>query len=146
MNGKIRRSEKSTVISGEKIWIGRASSESLGGTSHPATRLRDHSKDSHLRTSIGAEVPYQAFIDLGTRFAQTWRIRDISMSGAFVEMDIGEMREGVSVEFVFRFHRNGQPVEHRLPATIIRIQRNGVALAFGRYDDETYSDLVSLLY
>ncbi len=99
-----------------------------------------------MRTGIAPEVTYQAFINAGTSSAQTWRIRDISMSGVFVEMDSGELREGTAVEFIFRFRHSGRQVEHSLPATVIRIQGNGIALAFGRYDDETYSDLVNVLY
>jgi len=146
MTRKIVNQDGSPSISGDAVWIGRALSDPRYGIAHPAPRLRDHSKESHQRISIRAEVPYQAVINYGMSYSGAWRVRDISMSGAFVEMDIGDLQEGTSVEFVIRFRHNERSIEHRLPATAIRIQHNGVALKFGHYDDNAYTDLINLLY
>jgi len=40
----------------------------------------------------------------------------------------------------------GEAVELRLPAIVTRIQGDGLALTFGRYDDQAYTDLANLLY
>jgi hypothetical protein len=35
---------------------------------------------------------------------------------------------------------------HRVPADVVRVDRDGVVLRFRRYDDRTYTALVNLLY
>ena len=37
-------------------------------------------------------------------------------------------------------------IEHRIPATIARLQAKGIGLKFEAYDNQTYTDLVNLLY
>ncbi len=146
MERKITHRERPATVLSDAVWIGRALPQSSEQTWPPKPPLRDHSKDPHLRTSLRAELPYEAVINYGMTYSGAWRVRNMSMSGAFVEMDVGDLQEGAAVEFVIRYSYKGQQMEHRLPATATRIQQNGVALKFGRYDDETYTQLINLLY
>jgi hypothetical protein len=75
-----------------------------------------------------------------------WKIRDLSLSGAFLEMDAADLEEGGMVEFVLRFAYKDRRVEHRLPAKVARITPDGVALEFKKYNNEVYTDLVNLIY
>lgn len=45
-----------------------------------------------------------------------------------------------------RLRYRGEPLELRLPARVVRLTAEGAAVRFGRYDDETYTQLVNLLY
>ena len=146
MERKITHGGRPAATLSDAVWIGRALPQSSGQVWPPKPPVRDHSKDPHLRTSLRAELPYEAIINYGTTYSGAWRVRDMSMSGAYVEMDVGDLQEGTAVEFVLRYYYKGDPVEHRLPATAMRIQQSGVALKFGRYDDETYTQLINLLY
>ncbi len=146
MDRKITRGRRPATALSDAVWIGRALPQSSEQTWPPKPPVRDHSKDPHLRTSLRTELPYEVIINYGMTISCAGRVRDMSMSGAFVEMDVGDLQEGAAVEFVLKCFYKGERMEHRLPATATRIQQNGVALKFGRYDDETYTQLVNLLY
>ncbi len=146
MDRKITRGGLPTTTLSDAVWLGRALPQTSEQAWPPRPPVRDHSKDPHLRTSLRAELPYEAVINYGITYSGAWRVRNMSMSGVFVEMDVGDLQEGAVVEFVLRYHYRGEALEHRLPATATRIQPNGVALKFGRYDDETYTQLINLLY
>lgn len=92
------------------------------------------------------KIPYVALINYGLTYSVPWHVRDLSPSGALVEMDATDLKEGAYVEFVLRFHYKGRNVEHRFPARVVRIGPAGVALKFGEYSDAAYTDLVNLLY
>ena len=68
------------------------------------------------------------------------------MEGALVHMDTTGLQVGASTELVLRFKYNRQPVEHRIPAVVERMDARGVALRFDQYDEATRNDLVRLLY
>ncbi|MHB8455036.1 MAG: PilZ domain-containing protein [Acidiferrobacterales bacterium] len=146
MDRKILRPDGSPVIPDDAVWVGRTLSQSHRQTGYPESAPRGRGQNSHQRISIRTAVPYQALINYGMNYSAVWRIHDISMSGAFVEMAVGDLGAGASVEFVIRFRRRDRLVEHRLPATAIRVQSNGVALKFGDYSDDAYTDLINLLY
>jgi len=118
-------------------------------TTHPIYR-REHAAYSPVvhapRTGLRRQVPQTALINFGLHYSQRWPIRDLSPSGAFVEMPLRGIREGMTVEFVLHTHRRGQQAELRLPARVVRLVDNGVALSFGGYDDPTYTEIVNLLY
>ncbi len=147
MDRKSAQGGHAGVALSDAVWIGRALPQTADQAWPPKALLRDHSKDPHLRTSLRSELPYEAVINYGLTYSGAWRVRNMSMSGAFVEMEeVRDLDEGAAVEFVLRYYAKGDPVEIRLPATAIRVQESGVALKFGHYDDETYTQLVNLLY
>jgi PilZ domain len=98
------------------------------------------------RTSIRKPIPMKVIVNYGMTYSKSWRIRDLSMDGVFVEMGGTELPQGTPVELVFRYSHRGTPHEHRLPASVVRSGSDGHALRFGKYDDHIYTDLVNLLW
>jgi hypothetical protein len=123
----------------QAFWLGRAlearEQERIRDVPVPAPR---HS----VRRPFGVE----ALVNHGLSYSTPWRVRDLSLTGAFVEMDATQLPQGENVEFVLRYRYKNQSVEHRIPATVMRAAPDGVALTFGRYDDQTYTDLANLLF
>ncbi|MEK7734293.1 MAG: PilZ domain-containing protein [Pseudomonadota bacterium] len=87
-----------------------------------------------------------ALINYGLHYSQRWPIRDLSPTGAYVEMPGRSLKAGAMVEFVLRLQRHEQSLDLRLPARVVRVDEAGAALSFGGYDDPTYTELVNLLY
>lgn len=98
------------------------------------------------RLSLRRHIPLEALINFGLTYSAAQHVRDLSTTGAFVELDATEFTEGTTVEFVLRYLYKGEPIELRLPATVTRATPGGAALRFGKYDDATYTNLVNLLY
>jgi hypothetical protein len=101
---------------------------------------------SGVRQALRRHTPLTALINFGMHYSRRWPLRDLSPEGAFVEMPAPGIKPGMSIEFVLRFRAATRVVEHRLPAQVERVAPDGVALRFGGYDDQAYSDLVHLLY
>ncbi len=124
----------------DDFWLGRAVKERL--------RRGDQTHGSVFayRSDARKQIPLEALVNYGLTYSVPWHIRDLSPTGAFVEMDPADFSEGAYVEFVLRFQYKGKPIEHRLPGKVTRIEPNGIPLRFGNYDDESYTDLINLLY
>ncbi len=63
------------------------------------------------------------------------RLRDISVSGAFIETKEFPLAKGAEVELVLRVRREGRLTHFRLPAKVIRVTPDGAALAFVDLDE-----------
>lgn len=98
------------------------------------------------RVSIPAHISYKAIIDDGKTHHIVWCIRNMSLSGALLDMKISHLHEGLTVDLLLRYTRMGATIAHRLPAKVVRTQQNGLALQFSHYDSATCHDLVELLY
>lgn len=128
------------------------SSRRPGNSSDPFWIARpDHASPSlqHgpvVRQALRRHAPLTALINFGLHYSRRWPIRDLSTNGAFVEMPAIGIKPGMSIEFVLRFRAGNRAVEHRLPARVERIESDGVALRFGQFDDQAYTDLVRMLY
>jgi hypothetical protein len=111
------------------FWISRASTAQT-----PRGSLRRH---PDLEVKIHQGLGYTAMC----------RVRDLSMDGAFVEIQVGPLPQlSRHIEMVLLCSYKDQDIELRLPATVTRVTGRGVALRFGYYDDRTYTDLANLLY
>lgn len=125
----------------QTFWLGRAleAREAELARNAPVAEPRDS-----IRRPFGIE----ALINYGLSYSTPWRVRDLSLTGAFVEMETNaeQLPLGAYVEFVLRYRYKNQFVEHRIPATVTRNAPDGLALTFGRYDDKTYTDLANMLY
>lgn len=99
-----------------------------------------------MRVGIPESVAYSVALQVGKWQHAVWAIRNMSLGGVFLEMGVNDLREGAVVEFQLRYQRNGKTIEHRLPAKVVRVQLNGLALQFGNYDAATSSQLHTLLY
>lgn len=98
------------------------------------------------RDSIRRPLNLEVLVNHGLTYSTPWHVRDLSLTGAFVEMDASDLPEGSYVEVVLRYRYKGRPKEHRVPATVTRLEERGMALTFGDYGDDTYTDLANLLY
>jgi hypothetical protein len=98
------------------------------------------------RVSVRRQTAFAATLNHGLSYSVTHRVRDLSPGGAFVEMAAPDFPVGAAVEFVLRCHYLETPVDLRIAASVVRVDRDGVALHFGDYDDDTYTNLVKLLY
>ena len=98
------------------------------------------------RHSLRRQFHLEVVVNHGLAYSVPWHVRDLSLTGAFVEMDATHLPEGSYVEVVLRYRYEDRPMENRLPATVLRVEERGMALTFGWYDDETYTDLANLLY
>lgn len=96
--------------------------------------------------SARKKVPFDVLVDYCMTYSVPWHIMELGMEGALVHMDTVGLQVGASTEFVLRFKYNRQPVEHRIPAVVERINARGVALRFGQYDEATRDDLARLLF
>jgi len=85
-------------------------------------------------------------LNYGLTHSEVVPIRDLTMGGVFVQMTAVELHEGALLELMLRYRYKDRHIEHRLPAQVVRVTPDGVALRFGDYDDDAYTDLVDLLY
>jgi hypothetical protein len=123
----------------QAFWLGRALE----------AREEERTRDAPLpepRDSVRRPFGIEALINHGLSYSTPWRVRDLSLTGAFVEMDATQLPDGAYVEIVLRYRYKNKTVEHRIPATVTRTAPDGAALTFGHYDDRTYTDLANLLY
>jgi hypothetical protein len=98
------------------------------------------------RRSPRRQVVLDARIIAGSNQTIPVKVQSISASGAFAHAADLTLNVGAAVEFVLLCQRKGEPSELRMSATIVRLEQNGVALRFGRYDSVVYTDLISLIY
>ena len=142
MEKKIATSASAPTGNPAGIWLrgagARPESSAPAGT--------DRTDGDFAPRDLRKKIPYVALINYGLTYSMPWHVHDLSPSGALVEMDATDLKEGAYVEFVLRFHYKGRSIEHRIPARVMRISTAGVALKFGEYPDAAYTDLVNLLY
>lgn len=72
-------------------------------------------------------------------------IRDMSLRGAFVHLSDKRLRPGMAIQVGFPILFAGVPIERRLTSEIVRVDPDGVAVKFQKYNPDFYSDLISQL-
>jgi hypothetical protein len=72
-------------------------------------------------------------------------IRDMSRHGAFVRLSDERLQPGMAIQIGFPFLFAGLPIERRVTADVVRVEPDGVALRFQKYNPDFYGDLMSLL-
>ncbi len=98
------------------------------------------------RTSLRRQIPFETLVNRGMTYSVPWNIVNLGLGGALVEMDRTTVRVGTTIRFELRFIHRGRHVQHIIPAKVVRLERRGVALQFGDYSDEAYTDLTNFLY
>lgn len=98
------------------------------------------------RRSPRRRVPLEAQIAIGSTQTFSGQVQNISSSGVFLERRNVALDIGAAVEFVLHYHGKDRPLELRIPATVVRLEREGVALRFGRYNSVVYTDLIEVIY
>ena len=103
-------------------------------------------KRADARRSPRRRVPLEARIAIESTQVFPGQVQNISSSGVFLQRTNAVLDIGAAVEFVLHYHRNDRPLELRIPATVVRLERDGVALRFGRYNSVVYTDLIEVIY
>ncbi len=108
----------------------------------------DDTTEPEWRLSLRRSVPLYAVINYGVTYSAAWHVRDLSLTGTFIDVGAPGPAPGTYVEVVLRYNYRDQarPTELRIPAIVVSSQAEGTALAFERYDDDVYTELVKLLY
>lgn len=78
-------------------------------------------------------------------FPRLWKTRDLSACGAFVEMRHVELPAEARIEAVLVLEYEDHHEPHSLPAEVVRVSVDGIALRFQGYPERTYAALCSLL-
>ncbi|GEM_PF-2200885 len=139
MNRKFAGGGARPDVPQESFWLNRAAQAQSARTEE--AQVAPEPRHS-LRCSLGLEV----LVNFGLTYSAAWCVRDFSMTGVFIKMEAAQLQKGTGVEVVLRYRHNDTWIEQRLAATVTRIEPDGAALTFGRYDDQTYTDLANLLY
>lgn len=143
--------KKRTIHDGQSgaqndIWLARAVRARIQPELHEASPPSPAHASLRERESIRKAVPCTILVNFGTTYAIAADILDISLTGAYVDLDAAGAQLGDAVEVVLSFAYREKQIEHRIPATIVRLQSRGVGMKFEAYDNQTYTDLVNLLY
>lgn len=121
----------------DDVWLTRA----VADATHD-----DHDTSSRQRVSIRKSIPCNMLVRVGSSYVIARRIHDISLVGAFVDMDTAGLAVGDLVEVVIGFAYNQRQIEHQISAEVVRVETDGAGFRFCTYGNRTYTDLVNLLY
>lgn len=146
--------EKKTSISAGRstvqndMWLARALAAGARGprAPAPASSLPQVHPSPHSRMSVRRRIDCTLLVNFGSTYVIASDIFDFSLTGAYVNLDAAGAQLGDMVEVVVSFSYQGDIMERRIPAIVARLQSKGVGLKFEHYDDQTYTDLVNLLY
>jgi hypothetical protein len=95
--------------------------------------------NSRMPIELDAVVNYQASAVICT-------IKDISVTGAFIEASPEDLPFSGKVELALTLNSKGQARSYRLPAVIRRVSDRGVAVSFSDIDKDAYFSLVDLVF
>jgi len=73
------------------------------------------------------------------------RLRDISLDGAFIEIENFALVKGTKLDLVLRILREEKTTACPLPAEVVRVEKDGAALMFGGLDQHVYNILVDIV-
>jgi len=126
------------------VWLTRAVADDTGYHDIPSKQSAGTS--FMQRASIRKPMPCNIFVKIGSSYVIARKIHDISLVGAFVEMDTTDLVMGNLVELVIGFAYNQRQIEHQISAEVMRVETEGVGFRFCTYGNRTYTDLVNFLY
>jgi len=98
------------------------------------------------RVGIRKAVPCSILVKTGSSYILAQKIHDISLVGAYVEMDSTGVLLGDIVDIVIDFAYGERQIEHQISAEVVRVETDGVGFKFCAFGNRTYTDLVNLLY
>ncbi len=114
----------------------------MGRQINPAGALQS----PYARQSPRRGVSLEAHINTAAGQSFSGQVQNISASGALIHSSGVALEIGAAVEFVLHCQASIQPVELRIPATVVRLESDGVALRFGRYSSVVYTELIEVIY
>ncbi len=88
-------------------------------------------------------VDVMVFVSHGSE-KRKCRLRDISLSGAFIDTENFALAKGTKVDLVLRILREEKTTACPLPAEVVRVEKNGAALMFGGLDQHVENVLVNI--
>jgi hypothetical protein len=75
-----------------------------------------------------------------------WRLRSISLDGAFLEVKDFNVAVGTDVDLILKVRSDQKRGHCRLPANILRIAEDGAAIEFHDLDDRSYHVLFDIVH
>lgn len=130
----------------DSFWLKQAEAlHRSRATAKPSSRIAGITQID-ARVSIPEGVAYTVIVDDGHRHHMAWGIRNMSLSGVLLDMDVTHVQEISAVDLLLRYKHKGHAHDYRIPAKVVRTQLNGLALRFNYHDTAIYNALVSLLY
>jgi len=131
---------------GSSFWARQATRDMLAQDTKVATQPGQGVRPPRQRIGIRKAVPCSILVKTGSSYVLARKIHDISLVGAYLEMDSASLVPGDIVDIVIDFDFGQHQVEHQITAEITRVEDQGVGLKFNAYGNRTYTDLVNLLY
>src|SRR4030067_741882 len=134
------------TTAGPSFWARQASRDIFAQETTAVPQPGRELRPPKQRIGIRKAMPCSLLVKTGSSFVLARKIHDISLVGAYVEMDSANLAAGDIVDIVIDFDLGQRQVEHQMSAEITRVEAQGVGLKFTAYGDRTYTDLVNLLY
>ena len=72
-------------------------------------------------------------------------LQDISLDGAYIKTKNFTLPNHTNLEVVLKIRRGGKPRHCRLPAKVVRVEEDGVAVMFGDLDEERCRILLDIV-
>jgi len=98
------------------------------------------------RASIRKLTSVNIVINHDLTYSKRWKVHDLSLNGALLEADRADLPLGAPVEALITLRGRRRHDLYRLPADVVRVDRNRVALKFRDYGSQAYTALVNFLY
>jgi hypothetical protein len=127
-------------------WSTRAVADDVTRGYHETPSKQSAGTSFRQRVSIRKPMPCTILVKAGSSYIIARKVHDISLVGAFVEMDTTGLVERDLIEVFMGFSYKQHQIEHQIQAEVVRVETEGVGFRFCTYSNRTYTDLVNLLY
>ena len=91
-------------------------------------------------------IALDIYITHKLEYSARWKTKNLSLHGALIDMAQDDLTPNATVEAILSLKSGAVEEQHHIAAHIVRVSRNGVALRFGGYGNQTYTALAHLLY
>ena len=102
--------------------------------------------DINKRSSLRKTIALAAVVNFGATQCCRCHTYDMSLDGAFIEMDVTGLEPRTQIEVVLQLGEDADTIEYRLPAEVLRLEKTGAAMRFQKYDNFIYTALINTLY
>lgn len=117
-----------------------------GGTENLLTRIvTDKLSETDQRRSRRRPIPMVVTLGQCLSCFGKWPVRNLSLDGAFLEGSLDRVHVGTLLDVAFRYAPKGVAVMRYVPARVVRVEPDGVAVKFGKYGRMVHADLMTLL-